>query len=556
MLEFLKIQNLALLDEAQIDFHSGFTVLTGETGAGKSVLLGALSMLAGNRAGKEVVKKDRDSCTIEAVLNFKDSSEIDAFLESEDLPPCEDGALVLRRSVHSQKAGKCAINGSLATAATLQKLGEFWVDFHGPGEPQKLFNAKNQLSMLDAFSSNKPERLRYLELLNERKQTLTKIDELKNAKQMSVDEIDFTRAQIAAIDALNPSEESVAKLEADFKLMESSREIIEKTFAASELISGDEGAMEKLSQALRLTSDISGASGDARALAERLNATLIELEDVSESLAGLGQNSAFSEEEAAELRANMDAWLTLRRKYGGAEKVLEARAAMLARIENQGNVKEAVEKLLRRVSDLETETTPLAKKIFDARKKSAQKLAEKVEGLLKRLGFKSPKFQIKLEEISEFSYACGSVCEFEFSANPGQDCLPLAKVASSGELARVMLAIKTAMAEAEATPLLVFDEVDANIGGETGIEVGKELSKLADRHQVFCVTHLPQVAAFGHRHLFVEKTHSADGTSVTISELDPSGKERIREIARMLGDRNSPSAAKHATELLSVAAKK
>ena len=557
MLEFLKIRNLALLDEAQIDFQPGFTVLTGETGAGKSVLLGALSMLAGNRAGKEIVKKGKDECVIEAVLNFADSSQIDAFLEAEGLPLCEDGTLVLRRTVHSQKAGKCSINGALATAAGLQRLGEHWVDFHGPGEPQKLFSQRNQLSMLDAYSDADGEISEYLKLLSEYRDAKAKIEELKSARQMGPDELEFAKAQIAAIDAVNPSEETIAKLEADFRLMESSREIIEKTFAASEIISGDDGAASKLSHASRLLSDIAGAGGEARSLFERVNAALIELDDIAGGLADLGSRSSFSEEEAQALRESMDAWLGLRRKYGGGvDGVLKARDAMLERIENQGDVRAAIEKISARAESLESEMSAVAGKIYRARKSAAEKLAKKVGALLKRLGFKNPAFGIDLAQAEGFSPACGSVCEFMFSANPGQPASPLAKVASSGELARVMLAIKTAMAEADATPLLVFDEVDANVGGETGIEVGRELAKLAGEHQVFCVTHLPQVAAFGKNHLFVEKTHSDSDTSVKISALDPSGPDRVRELARMLGDRASESAAKHAGELLALARKK
>lgn len=557
MLEFIKIENLALLDEAQIDFHEGFTVLTGETGAGKSVLLGALSLLAGNRGGKEIVKSGRDLCSVEAVLNFKNSDKINEFLSAQELPLCEDGALVLRRTIHSQKAGKAFINGVLSTASTLQRLGEFWIDFHGPGEPQKLFSAKNQLDMLDVFANFKNEKNDYLALLSERNAGLKKIDELVNAKQLSPDEIEFTRLQIQAIEMLNPSEESIAKLEADFRLMENSRELIEKSSLIADAISGEEGVADKLSRILKNSAELSKTGRQGEALHERINSAFIELNDIADSYTDLSDASNFSEEDADGIRRDMDAWLMLRRKYGGSvASVLAAKKSMQEKIELQGGVKESVAKLRERIDILEKQMAALSEKILRAREKTSQVLALKVEGLLKSLGFKKPQFEIRVKKIEDFNLSCGSVCEFEFSANPGQAVLPLAKIASSGELARVMLSIKTAMAEADETPILVFDEVDANVGGEIGAEVGKELSKLAKAHQVFCVTHLPQVAAFGQNHLFIEKFQTDTDTSVKISELTKTGKDRIQEISRMLGDRASASAAKHAKELLQLASSK
>lgn len=551
MLEFLKIENLALVDRAEIEFRPGFTVVTGETGAGKSVLLGALSMLAGNRCGREIVKNGRDECSVEAVLHFENPDGINALLESGGLPACEDGALVLRRSVHRSKAGKCCINGALATSAALQRLGGEWIDFHGPGEPQKLFSTKCQLDMLDAYSGCGEKASAYRALLSERAERLARIAELKSARRMSPDEIEFARSRIEAIDALNPTAESIAALEASYRLAEGAREITEKSGAVTEILSGDGGAADRLAAALRLARELSGTGEAAETLAARICAAAVEISDISGEFARLADSCAFSEEEEAEIRGRMDAWMELRRKYGPTpEAVAAARAQMAEKISMQGDVGAAIEAERAAASRAEAAMAPLASEIFQARAAAAARLSKKAAALLKKIGFKKPEFRIDVERTAEISASCGSRCEFMFSANPGQPALPLAKIASSGELARVMLAIKATMAQADATALLVFDEVDANVGGEIGAEVGRELAGLAGAHQVFCVTHLPQVAALGQNHFLVKKDQTDTETSVSIEELAPGGQERVRELARMLGDRNSKSAAAHARELL------
>ena len=552
MLEFLKIENLALLRSAQIDFKRGFTVVTGETGAGKSVLLGALSMLAGSRAGKEAINSAADACSVEAVLNFDDSSALDGFLEECGLPPCEDGALVLRRTIDRAKAGKCFINGALSTLASLQRLGEFWIDFHGPGEPQKLFSAKNQLEMLDEFAKLGAEKQKYLELYSQICAAQKRIAELKSAKKMSPDEIEFARAQIEKIDALNLSEQSVAELESSYTLMENAREIMEKSAAAAQALGGENGALDMLACASRLASGAAGAHPESAQLLARVEAASIEVADIAAEFESLASKCSFSEGEARQIRENMDAWLGVRRKYGpSVAEVLLARDNMLERLSTQGNVKEAISREEEFIDKTKALLAPIAGEIFKARKAAAMALSKKVIALLKKIGFKKPDFKIEISKTADISPSCGSACEFEFSANPGQEALPLAKIASSGELARVMLAIKAVMADADRTALLVFDEVDANVGGEIGAEVGRELASLSGSHQVFCVTHLPQVAAFGANHLLVQKIQTSTQTSVKIAELEPGGEERVLELARMLGDRNSKTAITHARGLLS-----
>lgn len=551
MIEYLRIENLALLERAEIDFTEGFTAVTGETGAGKSVLLGALAMLSGARCGKEAVGGHSDTCRVEAVLRFKDTSKIDKLLESSGLPPCEDGTLLISRVVGISKPSRAFVNSSPAPLSFLSKLGGYWIDFHGPGEPQKLFSRKNQLEMLDTFAGDSQLLEEYMRIYSERRQILSNIESLSQTKSLGEDEIEFLRSRIAAIDAVNPTEESIAELEEKSKLAEAASDIVEKSSAVAEAIDGDGGILEKLAAASKFASEISRFSAAAESLSERLRGVGLELADISSEYGNLARSSNMDEAQIETVRRKMTDWLGLCRKFGNSvESVLSARREMAAKIENQSDVRATMEKLRRRADELLESLVPIAEKILKAREKAARKLAERASKTLLGLGFKNARFDISISAESEPSPDCGSSCEFMFMANPGQPLLPLAKIASSGELARVMLALKTTLADADATPLLVFDEVDANVGGEIGAEVGKRLAELSKGHQVFCVTHLPQVAACANGHFLVEKFQTKTSTSVSIARIDGDKKRRVSELARMLGDRNSESAVAHAQKLL------
>lgn len=551
MIEYLRIENLALLERAEIDFTEGFTAVTGETGAGKSVLLGALAMLSGARCGKEAVGGHSDTCRVEAVLRFKDTSKIDRLLESSGLPPCEDGTLLISRVVGISKPSRAFVNSSPAPLSFLSKLGGYWIDFHGPGEPQKLFSRKNQLEMLDTFAGDSQLLEEYMRIYSERRQMLSNIESLSQTKSLGEDEIEFLRSRIAAIDAVNPTEESIAELEEKSKLAEAASDIVEKSSAVAEAIDGDGGILEKLAAASKFASEISRFSAAAESLSERLRGVGLELADISSEYGNLARSSNMDEAQIETVRRKMTDWLGLCRKFGNSvESVLSARREMAAKIENQSDVRATMEKLRRRADELLESLVPIAEKILKAREKAAKKLAERASKTLLGLGFKNARFDISISAESDPSPDCGSSCEFMFMANPGQPLLPLAKIASSGELARVMLALKTTLADADATPLLVFDEVDANVGGEIGAEVGKRLAELSKGHQVFCVTHLPQVAACANGHFLVEKFQTKTSTSVSIARIDGDKKRRVSELARMLGDRNSESAVAHAQKLL------
>ena len=551
MLKYICIKNLALLEELRLEFESGFTAVTGETGAGKSVLLGALGLLSGTRTDKGMIRQGQDLLEVEAALYFADAFLIDNLLEVAGLPACEDGLLLLQRTIHRTKIPRIQVNGSLATLVQLQALGESWIDFHGPGEPQKLFQEKRQLEMLDTYADNAKSLAVFAVGYDEWRCALREIEALENGERLDQDELDFVRKQIKKIDAVDVSEDSIEELERDYTRMSSAQELVGLASACSEGMIGEQSVNDSLGGVLLRLEELVELDEGSQSLLERARSLQIELQDLGEELGHLVNDYDFDPEAIEAATERMNLWQELRRKYGGSvEAVLSKREELAQKIEIQGDLEGVLAKKRKASVDLEAELEKQAKKLTVSRRKSAKILAQKAADLLQALGFKKARLEIELIADAKLHEYGDSHCQFLFAPNAGQNLQPLNKIASSGETARVMLALKTVLAEADATPLLVFDEVDANVGGEVGRAVGAELARLAKKHQVLCVTHLPQVASLAHNHYVVTKSQDKDSTAVNIASLGDSRSDRLEELARMLGDRKSASARAHAEELL------
>ena len=551
MLKYIRIKNLALLEEVTLEFESGFTAVTGETGAGKSVLLGALGLLSGTRTDKGMIRQGQDLLEVEAALYFADAFIIDNLLEVAGLPSCEDGLLLLQRTIHRSKIPRIQVNGSLATLAQLQALGELWIDFHGPGEPQKLFQEKRQLEMLDTYADNVNQLAEYALGYHEWRSALREIETLETGERLDQDELDFVRKQIKKIDVVDVSEESIEELERDYNRMSRAQELVGLASACSEAMVGEQSVNDLLGGALLRLEGLVELDEGSQPLLERARSLQIELQDLGEEVGRLTADYDFDPEAIEAATERMNLWQELRRKYGGSvEAVLSKRKELAQKIDIQGDLDGVLVKKREATFDLESKIKKQAVKLTASRKKFAKALAKKAADLLQALGFKKARLEIKLIVDAELHEHGDSHCQFLFAPNAGQDLQPLNQIASSGETARVMLALKTVLAEADATPLLVFDEVDANVGGEVGRAVGTELARLAKKHQVLCVTHLPQVASLAHNHYVVTKSQDEDSTVVNIAPLGDSRSARLEELARMLGDRKSASARAHAEELL------
>lgn len=552
MLEFLRIRNLALMDAVELEFGAGFIAVTGETGAGKSVLLGALALLSGSRAEKTIIRQGAETCEVEAVIACPDPVAMDAALRSMDLPPCEDGSLVLRRTVSRAKAARVHINGALTTLSRLQELGMHWIDFHGPGEPQKLFSERWQLRLLDHFARNGEVLATYRDGFRKWRALGREMEELRESGQLGADERAFLESQIAAIDAARLSDESIAELERDHARLAGSQELGEAASSvAAALGADDEGVSARLGTALIAARRIAGIDPSLQDLTDRLESLIIEAADLASEFTDVGDAANVDEATAASIEEKMGRWLELKRKYGGdVTRILAKRDELAARLDRQGDIQGTLLRLEKESAKIEADLSAKAEDIRRARLVASRRLSKACAQLLVRLGFQKARFSIEVVREDALRDHGNSSVSFRFAPNAGQDLLPLNKIASSGELARVMLALKAVLAKVDATPVLVFDEVDANVGGEIAKEVGAELAKLGHSHQVFCVTHLPQVAAAASSHFVVQKAQTTKSTTVAIHALHPAPEKRLEEIARMLGDRASKIARQHAQALL------
>jgi DNA repair protein RecN (Recombination protein N) len=558
MLTTLRIKNLALVSDLTLELQPGCNVITGETGAGKSIIIGALNLVLGERADRTLIRSGEDSCSVEAVFDVKKlRAPLKNFLEENGLEPCEENQLVLKRTFTSAGTNRQFINGSATTLATLGSIGEWLVDMHGPHDHQSLLHAAKQLAILDAFGGLEKERESFGELVRRRSVLAEEKSALIVDEKTYTQQLDLLRFQVQEISAarLQPGEEK--SVEEEFTRSSNAAKLLQLSQAALDALSENENSLLTQSGVIgRVLSELHRVDVGAANLVE-LHAQAGEaLRELQTDLSRYADKVDVDPARLAEVEERLNLIHSLKRKYGAslAEVIafgddakqklsaLESRDAELIRLNA------ALEKLAAEISSA-------GKKLSAARKKIIPSLAKAVSKQLEDLGFKQSKFDV--EQKTEFSIqnsesktpnASGlDEIEFQFAPNPGELAKPLRAIASSGEMARVMLALKTVLAAEDEIPVLVFDEVDANVGGETANAVGEKMKQIAAKRQVLCITHLPQVAAPADAHFVVTK-EVKNGRTISAIEL-LGKKERVTELARMLGGQ-SEAARKHAEALL------
>lgn len=533
MLTLLKIRNLALVDELSWEPGSGLIGVTGETGAGKSVIVGALKLVLGERADKSLIRTGEDSCSVEAVFEVDDAAAVDAILSDGGLDPCDDGQLIVRRVI-GQSANRQYVNDSPVTLALMKRLGERLVDLHGPHDHQSLFSTERQLAMLDAWSGGENELEEYRNIFREWKTKSAELEELRHAEQAGERELELLRFQVEEIDAAKISPEDTKELEERWRRAANAGKLVETSAAAGTVLSGEEGVIPRLSELQKLLRDLEKLDPSWGERLVSLESAMVELQELDGSLADYVDELDIDPREAAALDERMGLLEGLKRKYGPTlEDVLTRRAAAAETLDRTENRTELLDALEKEISALRATVEQHGKSLTARRKKNAPKLAKEISSQLKDLGFKQSSFEITLAPHAEPGVAGMEAVEFQFGPNPGEPLLPLRQIASSGEISRVMLAAKSALAEQDATPLMVFDEIDANVGGEIARAVGRKMAALGAKHQVVAITHFPQVAATAARHFVVEKEVAGGRTR---SRLYPvAGETRINELVRMLG---------------------
>jgi DNA repair protein RecN (Recombination protein N) len=533
MLSLLKIRNLALVDELAWELGPGLISVTGETGAGKSVIVGALKLVLGERAEKSLIRTGEDSCSVEAVFELKDPAEINAILQDGGLDPCEDTQLIIRRVI-GQTANRQFINDSPVTLTLLKRLGEHLVDLHGPHDHQSLLSTERQLAMLDAYAGADSAVGSYRDAYRIWRGKSAELEEIRHAENASEQELDLLRYQLQEIDGANLKPEDEQDLEDRWRRASNASRLVENAAAAAAALNGDDGIIERLSEVQRLVRDLEKLDPSIRERTASLETACLELQDLESNLADYVDELDIDPAEAATLEERVNLLESLKRKYGPSlADVLTRRDTAAARLDTIENRGEKLETLERELSACRAALDAAGKALGTARRKAAPKLAKEISSQLKDLGFKQSSFEAPLKALAEPGPQGLETIEFQFGPNPGEPLLPLRQIASSGEISRVMLAVKSALADQDATPLMVFDEIDANVGGEVARAVGRKMAALGTRHQVVAITHFPQVAATAGHHFVVEKEVSGGRTR---SRLYPvNGETRIQELVRMLG---------------------
>jgi DNA repair protein RecN (Recombination protein N) len=569
MLTTLRIKNFALVADLTLELQSGCNVITGETGAGKSIIIGALNLVLGERADRSLIRSGEESCSVEAVFDVaKLKAPLKKFLEENGIEPCEENQLVLKRTFTASGANRQFVNGSPTTLATLATIGEWLVDIHGPHDHQSLLNPAKQLLILDAFGGLDREREAFGGLVRSRAAVEAEKAALVVDEKTYTQQLDLLRFQVQEISAarLQPDEDN--SVGEEFNRASNAARLLQLSQAALDTLSENENSLLAQAGSVgRTLQELQRVDSGASDLAELHSQAAGALRELQAGLSRYAEKVEVDPARLATLEERLDLIHSLQRKYGatlagviafGDEvkrklQSLESRDAELARLNS------ALEKL-------DAELLNAGKKLSAARKKVIPQLDKAVGKQLEDLGFKQSKFGVGIRSVGNEVTSLKSngnqslltsapttkstgfdEIEFQFAPNPGEPAKPLRAIASSGEMARVMLALKTVLAAEDEIPVLIFDEVDANVGGETANAVGEKMKQIAAKRQVLCITHLPQVAAPADAHYVVTKQVK---NGRTISEIELLGrKERVTELARMLGGQ-SDAARKHAEALL------
>lgn len=534
MLTLLKIRNLALVDELAWELGGGLVGVTGETGAGKSVIVGALKLVLGERADKGLIRTGAEQCVVEAVFRLAEPEEVNAILAEGGLEPCADDELIVRRVI-GQAFNRQFVNDSPVTLALLKRVGEHLVDLHGPHDHQSLLSTERQLAMLDAFAGADGEAAAWRVTWRAWRDAVAAHEELRAAEATSEQELDLLRFQVEEIDAAGLRPEEEGDTVDRYRRAANGARLIEVAGAAAGLLGGEDGGvLERLGEAQRLVRELEKLDPSVRGRVAGLETAVLELQELERSLADYVEDLEIDPAEAARLEERVNLFESLKRKYGATlADVLAHRERAAARLDAVENRGERLAQLEEQVRACRERLLECGRALSAKRRKAGPRLAREIAAQLKDLGFRQSTFEVELVTHPEPAPSGLEGVEFQFGPNPGEPMLPLRQIASSGEVSRVMLAVKSALAEQDAVPLMVFDEIDANVGGEVARAVGRKMATLGERHQVVAITHFPQVAAAAAHHFVVEKEVSGGRTRSRLFAV--SGESRVKELVRMLG---------------------
>ncbi len=557
MLSLLKIKNIALIDEIEIEFARGLNLLTGETGSGKSIIVDSLGALTGERVYSDLIKEGSKQARIEGLFTLKANADLhEMFYESGiELEDADDIDVIVRRELAANGRNRIFVNNQLVTQAFLKKIGAFLVDIHGQGEQTTLFSPSNHLEILDEYAALEEERAKTAEKYQEMAGIRRELDSLREDEAQKLQLLDILQFQVDEIKRVNPQTEEEETLEEEKRRLNN----VEKLSTLSDeayalLYENEEATLTTLEKAIRRINELSEFETSFEGYREGLNSAQAVLEDLAITVRDFRSTLEFSPERLEEIENRLAEISRLKRKYGGTvETVLAHLKDSEERLKNITSAEEREVELKKQLKQASNDFLYFAQDLHDKRTKAARKFEKEVEANLKAVALEKARFVVRIEAEKEdeksFSAKGFDRIEFYFSANVGESPKPLAKVASGGEASRLMLILKTTVKTNDIEKAVVFDEIDAGIGGRVAEAVGLKLKELSKNQQVLCVTHQPQVASLADHHFSVEKTMTKNQTRVSIKELKQN--ERVEEIARMLaGEKITSAARRHAKEMI------
>ncbi|HIE25971.1 TPA: DNA repair protein RecN [Candidatus Poribacteria bacterium] len=578
LIQELNIRNFALIDEIQLELSEGLNILTGETGAGKSIIIGAVSLVLGERGSADVVRSGANNAIIESAVDISLNRSVHRLLEEADLYSREDDdTLLLARQIASNGRSRCHINGRLATISLLKDVGDLLVDIHGQHEHQSLFRPEKHLELLDSFGGLVSLREKVTEKYTHILRLQSELVNLERDRKARLREQEFLEFQLNELEEAKLQAGEDEKLLAERKILNNAETLFELANTVYAKLYGsnepeDFAIIDGLKSLGPSMSKICQIDGELKELDERLKSCLYELEDIARLMREYRDRVEFNPLRLEEVESRLDLIFKLKRKYGDTIKeILEYQANVAQALDDLSLSSERISELRNRIDKATEEARKISFELSEKRRECSKKLERLIERELHTLGMDKTVFRVLVEkkearwqdgkgrggsfptiENNGKQYELGpdGIDEIEFliSPNVGEELKPLTKIASGGEISRVMLALKTILAEIDEMPTMIFDEIDADIGGRTAYVIGQKLKQIAKVRQVLCVTHLPQIACMADAHFVVEKKVYSNRTKIEARRLNK--EERVHEIARMLGGQNTEITLAHAKEML------
>lgn len=566
MIEAISIRNIALIDELELELSPGLNIFTGETGAGKSVILKSIGLVLGERTSADIVREGTNSASVE--IGVSPTTPLPSIGDTDD-------TLVLSRQISSNGRSRCRINGELANLKQLEELGAFLVDIHGQHEHQSLFRTEMHLELLDDFGETETERQRVSDHYHQLLDLQRELDSLLHTLKTSEREKELLQFEVKELASARLQDGEEEKLTEELSILNNAEELYESSNLVYEQLDGDGSGgyggessgsgisvIQNLRDSTKTIAKLSEMDGSLSELSERFDSLLYELEDIASQIRDYSGSIEFDPARLAEVIDRLDLISKFKRRYGDTiSEMLEYQADGEQKLENLEIGSEKIDDLQMQIKGMKQDATDLCVALSDKRKKVAEKLSTLVEKELQELGMEKAEFRTSVDpledengilRIDEKRYAFREhgmdKVEFLIAPNVGSDLRPLARIASGGEISRVMLALKTVLVQVDSIPTVLFDEIDSGIGGKIADVVGKKLKELSQSAQVICITHLPQIARFADRHFLVEKDVVGERTLITAKPL--SDAERVSEIARMHGGKETEVGLAHARELL------